>query len=183
VKPFITLYTPTFRRPKGLAACLESVGRQTIASEIEHIVIPDHVGLGIGGMYAKVHDYADAVHGRYVHFLADDDVLADPTVVEQVKAFADVNGSPAVVIVNVIKGHHGMLPVGDPWPPRLGAIDLGCIITRADVWKVHAKDYGTRYEGDFDHAQALFNAGHQAAVCDVLFLCGAVSHGRAEAAA
>jgi hypothetical protein len=56
--PFLTFYTPSYRRPHGLAKCLASVQMQTIVSEIEQIVIPDHVGLGVGGMFAQVSRYA-----------------------------------------------------------------------------------------------------------------------------
>jgi hypothetical protein len=88
MQPFITFYTPTYKRPQALARCLASVASQTVVGEIEQIVIPDHVGVGIHGMYARVPQYASAVHGEYVMFLCDDDVLADATVVETVKTFA-----------------------------------------------------------------------------------------------
>jgi len=182
VTPFISFYTPTFRRPQQLAACLASVGAQTVVDDIEQIVIPDHVGLGIGGMFQRVQEYTSAVHGRYVHLLADDDVLASPSVVEKVRAFAESRNFPPVIVVKVEKAG-AQLPYGEPWPPRLTAIDLGCVITRSDIWRKHAKCYGDRYEGDFDHMQSLFEAGHQAAYLDLLFLRGAVSNGRAEVAA
>lgn len=179
--PFLTFYTPTYRRPQGLARCLVSVQRQTAVHGIEQIVIPDHLGRGIGGMFQQIQHYADAVHGQYVHILADDDALASPTVVAEVQAFAEAHQYPPVILVAVTKGAHA-LPAGSPWPPLCGSIDLGCVITRADVWKSHAADYGDRYEGDFDFAHALWAAGHPAVWCDVLFLTGGVSRGAAEAA-
>lgn len=179
--PFLTFYTPTFRRPRQLAACLASVARQTVVSVIEQIVIPDHVGLGIGGMYAQVPQYADAVHGRYVHFLADDDQLTESTVVEFVQNFATRHGDPPLILVAARKAGQ-VWPLDPPWPPREGAIDLGCAIVRSDIWKMHAKDYGHRYEGDFDFYQALHAAGIEPLWCNVLFSIGAVSRGEAEAA-
>jgi hypothetical protein len=180
MQPFLTLYTATFRRPQQLARCLASVAMQTLVNEIEHIVIPDHVGLGIGGMYQRVKDYVHAVHGQYVHFLADDDVLADPRVVELVKAAAEQNGYPPMLLVRVIKGGQS-LPTGDQiWPPVCGHIDLGCFITRADVWKAHAHKYGNRYEGDYDFAKAVADSGHGAVFVDVLFLVGGVNRGAPE---
>lgn len=181
-RPFITFYTPTYKRPRQLVACLESVGRQTAVDAIEQLVIPDHVGLGIGGMYRRVPLYLDAVHGEYVHLLADDDVLASPTVVEQARAFAHAQQFPPVILVNAVKS--GLVwPCGKPWPPRLGMIDLGCFIVRADVWKAHAGDYGERYEGDFDFINAVAAAGHPAAVIDLVFSIGAVSRGAPEVTA
>lgn len=179
--PFISFYTPTFRRPQHLAACLASVGAQTVANDIEQIVIPDHVGLGIGGMFQRVQEYASAVHGRYVHILADDDLLASPSVVEKVRAFAESRNFPPVILVKVEKAG-AQLPYGEPWPPRLTAIDLGCVITRSDIWRKHAKFYEPIYEGDFTFMKAVHESGHQAAFLDLLFLRGAVSNGRAEVA-
>jgi hypothetical protein len=179
MKPFLSLYTATYKRPQQLARCLASVAGQTLVNEIEHIVIPDHVGLGIGGMYQRVKDYIHAVHGEYVHFLADDDVLADPGVVEVVKQAAEQNDYPPMLIVRAVKGGL-MLPFGQVWPPVCGQIDLGCLIARADVWKAHAHRYGNRYEGDFDFADAVAQSGHGAVFVDVLFLVGGVNRGAAE---
>ncbi len=180
--PFMSFYTPTYRRPQQLARCLESVRTQTAVESIEQIVIPDHLGIGVGGMFGRVSAYVDAVHGRYVHMLCDDDALAGPTVVEQVAAFAAAHDFPPVILVRANKGGNEW-PVGQPWPPQCGAIDLGCVITRADVWKQHVKDYAPVYEGDWHHMNALYAAGHQAAVCDLLFCVGGVSRGQAEVAA
>lgn len=178
--PFITFYTPTYRRPRGLAACLESVRTQTAVDAIEQIVIPDHIGIGIAGMYRSIPDYADCVHGDYVHVLADDDVLASPTVVEQVRDFARKHDHPALILVAVRKNGSVILP---SWPPALGAIDLGNMIVRGDVWEAHAGAYGSRYEGDYDFAAALHASHVQAARMDLLFLSGAVMGGQAEVAA
>ena len=182
MKPFITFYTPTYKRPVQLAACLASVAEQTAKEHIEQIVIPDHLGVGIAGMYANVPKYADAVHGQYVHLLADDDVLAGPHVVERVKDFAVTYDFPPLILVTSTKDGQDW-PIAPEWPPIQGRIDLGCAITRADIWKAHAKDYGLRYEGDFDFMDALYRAGIQAAVCPIRFLYGKVSRGVPEVAA
>lgn len=178
--PFLTCYTPTYRRPTQLAACLESVRTQTLVAEIEQIVIPDHVGLGIGGMFQQIQRYAAAVHGQYVHVLADDDVLASPQVVESVRAFAVAQGHPPVILVSACKGGATYPSSAEAWPPVCGAIDLGCIVTRADVWAAHVHQYGNRYEGDYDFMAAVAGAGHAAARWDGLFLVGGVSQGQPE---
>jgi len=159
---------------------MESVRTQTVVDQIEQIVIPDHIGIGVGGMFGRVSAYVDAVHGQYVHMLCDDDVLAGPTVVEQVAAFAAALSFPPVILVRAIKGAYTW-PRGVPWPPVCGLIDLGCVITRADIWKAHAEDYGQVYEGDYLQMKAVAEAGHNAVFCDVLFCHGPVSHGEAEA--
>lgn len=179
--PFLTFITPTYKRPKGLAACLASVGQQTAAARIQQVVIADHVGVGIGGMYASLPAYAGSVLGQYVHVLCDDDELAAPDAVERVERFALEQEWPPVILVATNKG--GLQwPAGQPWPPMLGQIDLGCFIVRADVWKAHVQHYGQCYEGDWMFADAVYRAGHRAAWCDLLFSVGGVSRGAAEAA-
>lgn len=179
--PFISLYTPTYRRPHGLAANLASVQAQTAVTDIEQIVIPDHVGIGIGGMFKLVPHYADAVHGRYVAFLCDDDVLAGPTVVEQLKSVAEAEGYPPLIIVRTQK-NGAVWPSGEAWPPRMGAIDLNCLIVRSDIWRNHVHCYGNCYEGDYLFADALYKHGIYAKVVELLFSVGGVSRGAAEAA-
>jgi hypothetical protein len=177
--PFLSFYTPTFRRPQALARCLASVAAQTAVDDVEQVVVVDHMGVGIAGMYQAIPRYASAIHGRYVHLLADDDVLASPTVVEQLRGFARAHGEPPVIVVRVQK--NGLdLPMGGPWPPVCGRIDLGCLVTRGDVWHRHVANYGHRYEGDFDFADALWAAGNRAVSCDVLFLRGDVRRGQPE---
>lgn len=183
-KPFLTLYTPTFRRPRQLAACLASVQAQTAVSEIEQIVIPDHIGIGVEGMYATVPKYGEAVHGEYVHLFCDDDVLAAPDVVERVKSFAREHDSPPAIIVKSEKAG-SVWPAKMEGPPVCGAIDLGCVITRADIWThlVLCGAYKPIYEGDFTFASALWEiAGPRWHYFDLLFCRGAVSRGAAEAA-
>lgn len=180
--PFLTFYTPTYKRPHRLAQCLASVGSQTAVADIEQIVIPDHVGIGIGGMFARVADYAAAVHGRYVMFLCDDDVLAGPTVVEQARACAQDAGYPPLILVSTVKGGQ-QWPAGTPWPPQLGQIDLNCAMVRSDIWRTYASAYGARYEGDYDFLARLCDVGMWPTVCtDLVFSIGGVSRGAAEAA-
>lgn len=183
MQPFLTFYTPTFRRPHALAKCLASVQSQTAVDAIEQVVIPDHVGVGVDGMYARVPFYANAVHGQYVHVLADDDVLAGPHVVAQLRERAQSEGLPPVLIVSATKGHL-TLPLDDHGPPVCGRIDLGCLVVRRDIWQRHVDDYGKCYEGDFFMAKALWDAGHRFVYArDITFLIGAVSRGAAEVAA
>lgn len=176
--PFLSIFTPTYCRPVRLAICIESVRQQTVPCE--QVVIPDHVGVGIAGMYARVARYASALHGEYVHFLADDDQLATPQVVAQVREHARANGNPEVIIVQAEKNGL-LLPFEMQGPPVEGCIDLGCVITRLDVWQAHADDYGRRYEGDFDHLNAMWSAGRVFSYCPVLFEIGPALRGAPDA--
>jgi hypothetical protein len=181
--PFLTIYTPTFRRPQGLAKLLESVARQTARERLEHIVVPDHAGLGlVGGLFRRIAWYAPMLRGRYVSVVCDDDVLAADDVVERIEKFAAAKGDPEVIVVRDIK--QGLdLPscaVGRGGPPEIGEVDLTNYVVRADVFRRHAGDYGLRYEGDFDHGKALYDAGYRHEFCDVLYVDGALSNGRPE---
>jgi hypothetical protein len=183
VTPFLTLYTPTFRRPQALAKCLVSVQRQTCVEAIEQIVVVDHVGIGVGGMFTQIPMYREAVHGEYVHILADDDVLAGPDVVERVRNEAYRHNRPEVIVVSAIKGAL-TLPLDRQGPPVCGRVDLGCYVIRADVWKRHCDAYGDTYEGDFAMASLLWTLQYRHVYApEILFLVGAVSRGSAEVAA
>lgn len=181
--PFLSIFTPTYRRPAGLQACMASVASQTAIAEIQHLIVPDYLGHGIAGMFATVPEMvAPALTGQYVHLLADDDMLATPTVVAQVAQFAADHQFPQLILVRALKGGFEW-PQGQVWPPVLGEIDLGCLVTRADVWKAHRDCYGRCYEGDYVFAAALHKSGMQAAIMDLRFVIGGVSRGRPEIAA
>lgn len=179
--PFLSFYTPTFRRPTGLAKCLASVATQTAVERVEQLVVPDHAGLGVtNGLYGRMPFYAEALRGDYVHVLCDDDELASPTAVEQVERFAAKMQRPAVIVVRARKGNLDLPLCPIETAPVCGRIDLSCYIIRQDVWLRHYKDYGLRYEGDYDHALALWNAGHRHEFLDMLFVVGGASNGRPE---
>lgn len=174
---FLSFYTPTYKRPTLLARCRASVAAQTVPCE--QVIIPDTVGLGIAGMYAALPTHAYRLTGDYVHFLADDDFLAGADVVERVQRLALAEGRPDVIVVRAIK--NGLdLPLDPYGPPVEGRIDLGCIITRRDVWLQHVHDYGHRYEGDCDHARAMWDAGRRFVYSDILFELGPAMHGAPE---
>jgi hypothetical protein len=176
---FLTLYTPTYKRPRQLMECMASVAAQTLVSEIEHVIIADYVGLGVDGMYKRVPNHAPGTTGQYVYLLADDDCLADPRAVENLQAFVRGCGEPPDVIAcrDIKGGRH--LP--DFWgeAPRCGYFDLGNMIVRGDVWRGHCDMYGKRYEGDFDLASYLWKR-FDWAWWDYLFMVGSVNFGRPE---
>jgi len=189
--PFLSFYTPTYRRPDQLAHCLASVQQQTFAKLVEQVVIVDHIGVGVGGAFAAVPRYAAALHGEYVHFLCDDDVLAGVTVVGQLKRIIDserdpYGKGPEVVIVGSRKPG-GYYPAENHGPPVEGSIDLGCGIIRRDFWTLTCDQYGRRYEGDYDHLSALWRITEASGGSirwswhrELHFCTGAASRGRYE---
>lgn len=180
--PFLTLLTPTFNRPAGLTANLASVKVQTAAADVEQIVLPDHVGYGVAdGLYGRLPSIAPAVRGQYVNLLCDDDVLAGEGAVAGLKAFAQAQGYPPLIIAPVQKGPL-RLPLCDPQgEPISGHVDLTSYIVRADIWQRFVYAYGNHYAGDFDHAHAMWQAGIPAVPYPVLWAVGAQSNGRPEA--
>lgn len=180
-RPFLTFYTPTFRRPDGLARCMASIARQSAVERVEQLVIPDHPGYGLAaGLFGRIPWYADACRGDYVNILADDDELASPVVVEQLEAFAAKMHQPPVIVARVRKGPLDLPLCGIESAPIEGRIDMTSYILRADVWRAHVTDYGIRYAGDYDHAKALWDAGHRHEFFNVLYAVGAASNGRPE---
>ena len=49
---FLSVYTPTYKRPQALARCKASVAAQTIPTE--HVIIVDEIGIGIDGMEVEI---------------------------------------------------------------------------------------------------------------------------------
>lgn len=192
MRPFLTLYVPFFRRtdgelarPEAFARCRASIEAQWLPREnfVQPLFVEDATpgGSGVGGMFAQVPANADRVEGDYVMLLCDDDVLADESVVGRLYAIAEAAVFPDVIIVSTEKGAHGRLPYDHQGPPICGRIDLGCVVTRRDVWLAHVRDYGDIYEGDFRHLDAMWRAGrHFHYATGLLFSRGAVSRGGVE---
>lgn len=179
--PFISFYTPTFRRPASLAKCMQSLDRQTLVERLEQIVVPDHVGHGVvGGLFGRIPWYASALRGEYVHVLADDDYLPDERAVEKLMSFARKTGNPEVIVVGSVKNGFEYPSCNPTGEPQVTQVDMGCYVMRRDVWLAHCLDYGSRYEGDFDHALAMYRAGRKFEFFDFDFVEGAASNGRPE---
>lgn len=192
VRPFLTIYVPFFRkadgqlaRPDAFARCRDSIHAQWLPRDgfVQPLYVEDAKigGSGVGGMFAQIPMNADAVEGDYVTILGDDDVLADEAVVGRLYAIAEAASFPDVIIVSTEKAEHGRLPYDHAGPPICGRIDLGCVVTRRDVWLQHVHDYGDIYEGDFKHLDAMWQAGrHFHYATGLLFSRGAVSRGGVE---
>lgn len=192
MRPFLTIYVPYFRkangelaRPAAFARCRDSIDAQWLPREdfVQPLFVEDATpgGSGVGGMFAQIPNAAPAVAGDYVTLLGDDDVLADESVVGRLYSIAESASFPDVIIVSTEKAEHGRLPYDHQGPPICGRIDLGCVVTRRDVWLAHVHDYGSAYESDFHHLDAMWKAGrHFHYATGLLFSRGAVSRGGVE---
>lgn len=176
--PFLSVYTPTFRRPRLLAECCSSVDAQT--RFVDHVIVPDEIGVGIGGMYRLIREHAHRPVGRYVQVLSDDNVLVDDRVAEELEREAIAHDLPDVVMVRGdINGTRQ--PVNWNTEPVLTKIDLSCFIVRRDVWVANADRWGERYEGDFDFIHHLWVSGFRFHWWDrLVFRALQISYGRPE---
>lgn len=170
---FLSIFTPTYRRPSFLKRCVESVCMQTLwsadpaLSEIQHVIWEDRVGVGVAGMYRELANQAKRLTGEYVYILQDDDILAVDSVAERLKHFAYENSSPAVIICrNTKRGN--TYPITWQQAPVLGFIDLGNFVVRRDVYMQHVGDFGKEYSGDYPFIKRLWDAGYTFGWLDML---------------
>lgn len=156
----LAIYTPTYKRPTLLEKCKRSVEQQTCGCQ--HIIIPDEVGIGIGGMYRDIQNHVDEVDAEYVLVLSDDNCLYDEEVVEELGQFIAEHDRPDVVVWRGNLGW-GYVPGPACWKqkPIIGQIDLSNFIVESSIWKRHANDWPDDYCGDFYFADALYRAGHR----------------------
>lgn len=159
-----------------LERCQASVAAQVGCGEIQHVIVEDHVGIGIAGMFAAIEWNAGILDGEWVYVLQDDDELAGPWVVRELEKFltaeavttAVTTGACDVVMVKNRK-RGNVYPTFWRVGPELGYVDLGSYVVRREVFVRHAGDFGKRYAGDFDFIRRLWDAGYEFGWCDVLF--------------
>jgi hypothetical protein len=142
--PLLTIYTPHLagKRPKLLARCMQSVADQR-DKDIQHLIIPDYVGIGLNEVCRAIADNHGAIRGKYVYILSDDDVLAHSRIVSGFRAFVEQ------------KIADRYYPPTHLWkkPPVVAQISGGCWIVKREVWVAH--EWGACREGDFQFLQSV----------------------------
>lgn len=166
--PFLTIYTPTYKRPKHLARNKATVAAQT-CTDFEHYIRVDDVGVGIDGMYQQLNEDVREFTGEYVCVLPDDDRLADEDAVADVKAFIESQPKPPpVVITRSFKAGLHLPKWGTK--PEEGRIDLANPIVRRDIFIAYCPAYMSgRYQADFDFIRAVWDGGIPFTWCDRRF--------------
>lgn len=171
--PFLSIVTRTYQRPTLLAKCVESLKAQT-DKDFEHVIVRDDVGVGIAETYRRLR--TQDVLGKYVWVLDDDNLVVDNKLIERLKNLRDEN--PDIVFVKAKIGGR-ILP--DTETPELAHIDMMNVIVSNDVWMRHRKDFGARYEGDWDFIDAVSNYGYRKSRLDgIVVLAQKISHGNPE---
>ena len=153
-QPFLTIMTRTHKRPAQLAVCSASIAGQSRPELLEHVILRDEVGLGVGE--ANTLYYTADAAGQYVWQLDDDDVMASEVGAAELyeELFTVIEGRPRPPYFFVKFDHGGVIrPKEDVWGlrrPLLNEIGGSSIITRNDVWMRYRECWGLWYAGDYD---------------------------------
>ena len=152
---FLSIYVPTYKRPRMLERCLASIDAQ-VDKDFEVVLIRDEIGIGIDGMYGDIQNHLDQIHGDYVFVLSDDNLITDVEFVAGLKTIIGVHNPDVIVFKNQI-----IRVFPDIWnaAPELGHIDLSCFAVKADIWKSNADKWGKCYEGDYHFIRSLWDQG------------------------
>lgn len=150
--PFLTVITRTIpRRVELLDENQRSLARQ-YDQDYEQIVIVDEEERGVAwanGMMAE-RDWSEIIDGEYVMILDDDDRLAHPHVIAELKMMA---AGKDLLVVRMDHGPRGILP--NPLEDiRRARIGCSAVIPRREVFLKAVKHYEPAYDGDFDYIEA-----------------------------
>lgn len=177
----LTVITPAYKRPIGLKMCKASVQGQDKADQIQHLIVSDEVGKGVGGMYRDLPRFNEQIEGRWVYVLSDDDVLIYPRMIDLI-GHVEAEAPDASVIMVRMFCNGRVLPWPQCWqaPPQCGGVTLSNWIIKREAHIAHP--FGHRYEGDFDQAAALWSAGLIFAWADLVVAASqqGASFGRSE---
>jgi len=158
-RPFLSILTRTYRRPFALSQCVQSVRDQT-DQDLEHLILEDTVGVGVAEAHRLL--LAAKPAGYYVMTLDDDDLLASPWVVSDLRAAVN-EYRPDVVVFRMNNAELGILPDGLVWQtgPVPGHISGSNVAVRRHVWKacipaVLGRDDKPIYESDFLYLEEIW---------------------------
>lgn len=163
--PFLSIVTRHLTtRTELLERLVSSIKSQTDA-DLEHIILTDDEGRGLGWANQQFARHKDLPEGRYVMMLDDDDWLADEHAVEDLKDYATILEAttleyPVAIVYFDYRGPAvGYLPSEEMtkiWQPVPGHISGQGLIVRTDVWKELIHHFDDSYEGDFHFIKAVW---------------------------
>jgi hypothetical protein len=155
--PLLTLLTRCHPdRPKMLARCVASVEAQS-DQDLQHLLlrpeIEPHDIIKVGPL---IHYAASQITGDYVMQLPDDDRLASPNFVADLRAVV-AGGAVEVVIHRMEYGDSWICPPEPQWSRRqavVGYIAGQNMIARADIYRAASGEWlRPVYEADFYYIQ------------------------------
>jgi len=130
--PFLSILTRTYQRPEALKQCKRSVAMQA-DQDLEHLILRDTVGVGCIEAYRLLLNVQP--RGEYVMILDDDDLLASPWFVSDLKAAARAY-DPDVIVFKMRCEELGILPDAFVWQqkPIHGHIGGPNVAVKLHVW-------------------------------------------------
>jgi hypothetical protein len=159
--PFVSFITRCYKRPRYLEVNRAAIRQQT-DQDYEHILLIDHTGRGVDWANTQFDRYKDYVQGCWVYMIDDDDFLATPHFIADIRRIATQN-NPDIMMCRVDHGRLGVLPPNDIWgyKPQSGRIGTSSVIVKAEIWKRHIHTFTTAYDGDYCFIRTLFEMGYR----------------------
>lgn len=170
-------------RPRMFARQQASLQVQT-DQDFEQVLIEDPIGHGLAWANAQFAVHAEGVHGAYVLALDDDDLLAEPTAIAQLKQVAHTTQAD-IIMFRVRRANLDVLPDNANWggPPVAGHISGQCCIVRREVWQRHAAAWDQPRGADYAFLTELWQHGYQVAWHNQLLVrMQRIGHGQPETA-
>lgn len=118
--------------------------------------------------YARGVDFANGqmsernwsdVQGEYVLILDDDDLLADPELIANLKYLCIAHDYPELFMVKMDHGPFGVLPA-ETWlgAPQRGRQGCSSVIACRPLFLKAVKSYKPAYDGDYDYVKACYES-------------------------
>ncbi|MES2397943.1 MAG: hypothetical protein V4549_18165 [Bacteroidota bacterium] len=162
-KPFLSIVTRKYKRPNGFSKNQESIESLT-NKEIEQIFITDPVGYGMLEANQSFEYVKNAVSGKYVFLLDDDDFIVNPEMVSELKEIAKEFNNPDVIVFKMLikNANNCDYPTNDVWSskkPIAGSIGGSCFVVTKEIYNKFIHHFGKQRMGDFSFINEVFNSG------------------------
>jgi glycosyltransferase involved in cell wall biosynthesis len=156
MKPFLSIMTRCFKRPKQLERCIASVQNQT-DQDYEQLFIKDDQGRGLFWANSQIFGNRHRVNGKWVYILDDDDYLTDSYFIEDLKK---IDASNNIDIV-ICKGYIGdkLYPTYWSGPPYRGGLGSPNFIVKANLFKNYSENWCKAKAGDYFFIRRVYNYG------------------------
>jgi glycosyltransferase involved in cell wall biosynthesis len=157
-RPFLTIVTRSYKKPKCLKKNIESVKAQ-IDQDLEQIFIIDDVGRGLAWADTALNENKHRNNGKYIMVLDDDDIITHKNFVALIKQIAE-RTDPDVIIwrgkfteINVV-----LPPLDAYWKVRPNKQFIGsfnyCI--RKEIYDEYIHVCCSGSCGDYDLIYSIF---------------------------
>jgi hypothetical protein len=182
-KPFLSIITRKYLRPKGFEANIKSV-ESLIDKDLEQIFIIDPKGYGMLNANKSFALVSEMINGEYVFLLDDDDYITNDAMVMELKHIAKKHNPDVIFFKMFIKNANNCLyPTDDCWGNGViaGSIGGSCFVVKKEIYKKFIHNFGHQRMGDFHFIKSVMDSGasfywHDKQMCET----GKVSRGAKE---